>query len=178
MSGFITLRRLLLFVLVAGATHLGSVWLLPRVIMKVAIDRISDDSPASGNIVVAREQASGAKHTIVMPSPDLMYSTCAYDLGKGPLHVTADPRLQSYWSVALYSSTTDNFFAINDRQSGDKPLSLVLATEQQTVAAAAGAQVVRSPSLRGLLLMRVLLPADPALQEAARRGRATLDCHY
>ena len=104
---------------------------------------------------------------------------CAYDLAKGPVRVQAHPQLSSYWSIALYGDNSDNFFVINDRQAGSKPVDLWLVSAGGNLAASAvpaGAQVVVSPSRQGFLLMRVLTgnyEAEKAVVEPARR---TLSC--
>lgn len=93
--------------------------------------------------------------------------------------VTAHPQLQSYWSIALYAANSDNFFVVNDRGVGTKPVDLWLVSQQGSAysrAVPAGAQVIVTPSNTGLLLMRVLTgnyEADKARVEPARR---TLAC--
>jgi uncharacterized membrane protein len=104
---------------------------------------------------------------------------CAFDVSKGPVRVQAHPHLSSYWSIALYGDNSDNFFVINDRQVGSKPVDLWLVSAGGNQAAStvpSGAQVVVTPSRQGFLLMRVLASdyqADQVLLESARR---TLRC--
>ena len=122
---------------------------------------------------------TAASRTVVMPSPDMLYSVCVYDVSSGPVRVTANPALSSYWSVALYSSNSDNFFVVNDRTAGAKPVDLWLVPERGSLDAKpvpTESQVVVSPSQRGFLLMRVLTgdyEAEKGLLEPARR---TLKC--
>ena len=40
--------------------------------------------------------------------------------------IRADPKTRSYWSIALYAANSDNFFVVNDRQAGGRPVDLVL----------------------------------------------------
>ena len=72
---------------------------------------------------------TASSRDIVLPSPDLLYSVCVFDVSQGPVRVTANPQLKSYWSVALYAANSDNFFVINDRKAGDKPVDLWLVSE-------------------------------------------------
>ena len=110
---------------------------------------------------------------------DLLYSVCVFDLSEGAVRVRAAPQLPNYWSIALYSANSDNFFVRNDRQAAGKPVDLWLVPSSGAPAqdrVPAGAEVVVSPSKTGFLLMRVLASdyqADQMMLEAARR---TLRC--
>jgi uncharacterized membrane protein len=157
---------------VAAVVHVLAVWALPRVIMAEVLRRAAQLANPSG--VVLPPRATGASRTIVMPSPDLLYAACVYDLARGPVRVTAAPRLDGYWSVALYSATSDNWFTVNDRQAGGGAVDLLVT--DRGGAAPAGARLLVSPSRRGLVLMRVLASGraeDLPRLEAARR---TLAC--
>ena len=170
-------------------THLLTVWALPRLIMREAMARIAQETAAQG----APRAATGAylppstDHTqrrIVMPSPDLLYATCALDLSKGPMHITAEVAHPRYWSVALYGANSDNFFVVNDRSTparSSKAPDLDLrilppGTEHATTAADGESTVVEAPSRKVLLLMRLLLTDDPADLELAKSARSTLRC--
>ena len=172
-----TPRRVLALVMLAAATHVAAVWVLPRVIMARLA---STASAAEKSGVYLPPMTDHQQRRIVMPSPDLLYATCAFDLSERGLSIHADPKRgghAGYWSIALYASNSDNFFVINDRQTGDAPLHLVLRREGDAPAPLpAGAQQVISPSTRGLMLMRVLVSdfaREAAVVEAARR---TLRC--
>jgi uncharacterized membrane protein len=95
------------------------------------------------------------------------------------VRVRAAPQLPNYWSIALYSANSDNFFVRNDRQTAGKPVDLWLVPSSGAPAqdrVPAGAEVVVSPSKTGFLLMGVLASdyqADQMMLEAARR---TLRC--
>jgi uncharacterized membrane protein len=108
-----------------------------------------------------------------------LYSVCAYDTTNGPVRITANPALQSYWSIALYGANSDNFFVVNDRTAQGQPVNLWLVSEGANAHAQPvpdGARVVVSPSRKGFLLMRVLTgdyEAEKAIVEPARR---TLTC--
>ena len=105
----------------------------------------------------------------------MLYAICTYDLAGGPVRVTANPGLDSYWSVALYSAASDNWYVINDRQAGRHPVDLVVAERgmmRSASAASTSAKVLKAPSQKGLVLMRVLVSdyaKDSARYEAARR---------
>jgi len=118
-----------------------------------------------------------AQRRIVMPSPDLLYAVCRFDLSQAPLRIRADPKLPGYWSVALYGANSDNFFVVNDRQLAGRPLDLVVTSAGPVPAVLPpGARRVVAPSARGLVLMRVLVADYAAEQATVEPARRTLRC--
>jgi uncharacterized membrane protein len=160
----------------AAAVHLGALWLLPRFIMQRVLAGVAAEQPADAPLLPPPSDHS--QRRVVMPSPDLLYALCAFDLERGPLRVSAAPVLPAgtgYWSVALYASNTDNFFVVGDRQLAGRALELdVIGPQAELPVGAAG--VVRSPSTRGLLLMRVLVGDRARDAPAAETARRTLRC--
>ena len=159
--------------------HVLTVWAVPRVIMGLIIDVGSGDLLAQNR----RERAylpPPTDHTqrrIVMPSPDLLYATCAYDLDDGPTRVTFDTTYPRYWSIALYASNSDNFFVVNDRDTAGGSVDFtVIDPDAASTTVAAGSVHVRSPTRRGFLLMRILVSDDPAIRAAAEAARRGLRC--
>lgn len=186
-------RWLALGLAVAVLAHLLTVWALPRLIMREAMTRIGEETSLKAR---AQARAQGAPsavtgvylppptdHTqrrIVMPSPDLLYATCALDLGAGPQRITAQVEHPRYWSVALYGANSDNFFVVNDRKTtepGQLDLWVVApGTDRAALAVPAGSTVVEAPSAKTLLLMRLLVTDDPADLIGAEQARRTLRC--
>lgn len=173
----LNLRRAAGLLAVAALVHVATLWALPRLIMA----RLSMAAPPEQKLgVYLPPMTDETQRRIVMPSPDLLYATCAFDLRAQPLRIRADPRSaghQAYWSIALYASNSDNFFVLNDRQTGTRPVDLLLI-HRDTPARPhpAGASVVRSPSSRGLLLLRVLVADYAAEREVVEAARKTLRC--
>ncbi len=161
----------LLFMGVGAAVHEATILLAPRILMELAMRRL--EHIAHGiNRIAHGPRVDEKRREIVMPSPDLLYSQCVYDLRDGPLRISAEVPQGTYWSLSAYDERTDNFYVVNDRTAGGKGIALVLAAEGQTVsAAAAGLPVVRSPSRRGVLLFRTLIDGEARFAEvdAARR---------
>jgi uncharacterized membrane protein len=174
------LRRLLPWIaatlVVAVLVHLASVWLLPRAIMHRAIARIA----AVGlNEIRFQNRPDASVRGIVRPSPDLLYSVCAYDLAGGALQIHSPVPPDTYWSVSLFDDATDNFYVWDDRQAH--------AARQNTVdfavappgspATLNGLKTVVSPSRRGLVLFRTLINDDrklPAIDAFRRQARCAL----
>jgi len=169
--------RWLALLALAAAVHLAAVWALPRAIMWRLASGGSSNMPSEGGVLLP-PMTDHTQRRVVMPSPDLLYAICSYDLATRPLRLRADPKLPTYWSIALYAANSDNFFVLNDRQAGGQPVDLLLvgpggATPPDL---AKGTRVVATPSARGLVLMRVLV-SDPAHGLAtAETARRSLRC--
>ena len=169
-------------VAIAAGVHLLAVWSLPRLIMH----RVLNTAPAELGARTAEQAAASvyfppmtdaAQRRIVLPSPDLLYAVCRFDLARAPLRVRADPKLPGYWSVALYGANSDNFFVVNDRALAGQRLDLlVVGPGAAPVNAPPGARVVVAPSARGLVLMRVLVGDYAAEQAQVEAARRTLRC--
>jgi uncharacterized membrane protein len=156
--------------------HLLAVWAVPRVIMGRVL---SAAQPEKTTGVFLPPMTDASARRIVMPSPDLLYATCAFDVGTRPLRIRADPKSPRYWSIALYADNSDNFFVINDREAAGKPIDIVLIGPKaypQAPALPAGASVIDAPSARGLLLMRVLVADYAAEKSVVEAARSTLRC--
>ena len=180
-------RWLAVGLMVTVLTHLLTVWALPRLIMREAMARITNETAAQARAQGAPQAATGVylppptDHTqrrIVMPSPDLLYATCTLDLSKGPMRVTAEVDHPRYWSVALYGANSDNFFVVNERSAAQRLDLWVVppGTERMSINAERGSTVVDAPSRKVLLLMRLLLTDDPADLALAKASRSTLRC--
>jgi uncharacterized membrane protein len=160
----------------ATAVHLLAVWAVPRVIMGRVL---SAAQPEKTTGVFLPPMTDASARRIVMPSPDLLYATCAFDVGKRPLRIRADPKSPRYWSIALYADNSDNFFVVNDREAAGKPIDIVLIGPKayaQAPVLPAGASVIDAPSTRGLLLMRVLVADYAADKSVVEAARSTLRC--
>ena len=173
------LYRAAALLLTAALVPLAAVWAAPRLVMQFLLNGPAATALQWHNRAAFPPPVTAQSRSVVLPSPDLLYSVCAYDVAKGPVRVQAQPTLSSYWSIALYGDNSDNFFVLNDRQAGSKPVDLWLVSAGGNLSASAvpaGAQVVVTPSSQGFLLMRVLTgnyEAEKAVLEPARR---TLSC--
>lgn len=170
--------RVLTLLTTAILVHLLAVWAAPRLIMRVLMNGSTAQSLNMHNQAAYPPAVDATSRNVVMPSPDLLYSVCAFDVRQGPLRISAQPQLPSYWSIALYAANSDNFYVINDRQAAGKPVNLWLVAEgtpgsQQPPA---GAAVVVSPSATGFLLMRVLTGDYDAEKQVLEPARRTLQC--
>jgi len=161
-----------LFPLLAGAVAAAIAWqgtllATPYVLMSAAMKRIGQDGPV--NVFRYGDMATADRQPIVRPSPDLSYSTCVFDLSKGPVLVDVPPVPGRYWSVSIFDARTDVAAVRSDRDTGGKPARLALLREGQK--APAGYEAVPLGYDKGLALIRILLssPSDFAEVDAIRR---------
>jgi uncharacterized membrane protein len=165
-------RALGLVLAFAGAVvagHLVTVVAAPRVIMHIAMHRLSEQ----GHLINAfrfSPRVDSAARWVVRPSPDLAYASCVYDLSRGAIAVRAMPGADhGYVSLSVFAANTDNI-AVFDTLTRPQGIAFALALPGQAVPA--GMPVVRATSTRGIILDRRLAPdaASFAAADAARRA--------
>lgn len=161
MNGY--LKSAAIVVVTAIVVHLAIILATPNVIMAVALKRVSFGEHKF-NAWYDGPRTTEASRAVVRPSPDLAYSSCVYDLSKGPVRIVAG-KAADYMSVSVYAANSDNIFAINDRQSPNG-VQLVLVGKGQTAPQGMGT-VVQSPTQRGVVLERRLAPSAEAFAAAA-----------
>jgi len=151
---------------IAVVTHLAAVYAAPRLLMNVAIERLSESGVNSWRLA---PRVTTQARQIIRPSPDFAYSVCVYDLADGPIVISAAP-WEPYWSLSLYAANTDNFFVIDDREARyGAEITLVRAGRPHPEGAS---MVVESPSQRGVALIRRLAPSPQTYDGAAQAARA------
>jgi|HubBroStandDraft_5_1064220.scaffolds.fasta_scaffold359247_2 uncharacterized membrane protein len=154
--------------MIAAAAHVASVVYLPDLIMARTMAKLAG---AGGvNTMLHGARATDASRAVVRPSPDLLYSTCVYDLDKagGRLRVHAAGMPRTYWSVSAFDARTDNFYVLDDRQARSGAFDVTFAGP----GAAAHPGDIRSPTARGIILVRTLIESEARLAaiDAARRA--------
>ena len=164
--------RILGVLAIAAAVHFSVVWAVPRVMMWKLLDSLGQAQSSANRMQspVLPPLADATSRRVVMPNPDLLYGLCVLDLERGPVIVRADPKLSTYWSIALYSSNSDNFFVLNDREAGKLPVELRISTTADQPKA------IVAPSKKVLLLMRVLVPDRTQGMDALEAARSSLRC--
>mgnify|MGYP002622116177 CR=1 FL=1 len=164
--------KLALIALAAAlAAHLATIFAAPYVLMDAAMERISRDGTVV-NQWLHPPRTSEESRRVVRPSPDVAYSACVYDLREGPLHVTASA-WDDYMSVSVFADNSDNIFVQNDRQAPNGVDFVLVHGGQEPPSTAA--QIVESPSERGIILQRRLAPTAERF-EAADAARSDDVC--
>jgi uncharacterized membrane protein len=154
----------------SAVVHWAAVAHAPELIMS----RVSSVMARKGaNVIVHGERATAASRTIVKPSPDLLYSTCVYDVSRRPMKIVTAAPTDTYWSVALYAANTDNFFVLNDAAAKGQPATIIIVGKGQAVPPQSeGAYVVDAPTPRGVVLFRTLIDDDAREAELDEQRRA------
>lgn len=160
---------LLLALVLAVVAHVAVVKIEPYFFMRGAINR--NISRGGINSWYEAPRVTSASRTVVHPSPELAYSACVYDLRNGPVHLRVQP-MDEYWSLSLYAADAENFRAWNYRTSAQGVDVWLVGTHAADRQPPAGVAVVRSPSNRGIALIRrhVVDDASWGLIEQARRA--------
>lgn len=172
------MRRWLIPVLVGlvigfGA-HQAALRATPYVLMNAAMKKIGSRGPV--NQFAFGEMATADNQPIVRPSPDLSYSTCVFDVSKGPVLIDVAPVPDHYWSVSIFDARTDVAAVRSDRDTGGKPARLRLVRWKPgiKVKSMIGYDDVFLKHDRGIALIRILLgsPEEFPAIDAIRRKSA------
>ena len=154
----------------AALVHWAAIAYAPEVIMGRVLAALAEQGE---HTIAHAERSTAASRRIVRPSPDLLYSTCLFDVSRHPLKVTTAAPIGTYWSVAFYAANTDNFFVLNDSQAKGIPATIVIAGRGQTVGPQGpGVIVVSAPTDKGLVLFRTLINNDTRPAELDQQRRA------
>jgi uncharacterized membrane protein len=159
--------KLILFGLVVAVfAHVATTMMLPSAIMSIALKRIAQTAGGTNQLFHA-QRVTPQNQTIVRPSPDLAYSTCALDLTKGPVRVFIG-KGTDYASAAFYSANTDNVTTLSDKKIGPDGANLIVVTPGQNADAIAGERIITLPSNKGLMLVRRLAPSASDFERVTR----------
>ena len=157
----------LLAALLGAAAWQATLWVTPDALMRLALDRVSN--VGGPNSFTHTPLATAASRTIVRPSPDLAYSSCPFDLSKGPLLIDAVPVLAPYWSLSIFDTHTNVALVRNVIKAAHKPFRIAVLASGQS--APAGYEPVRVDGTRGIALIRILTDDRarfPAIDEERR----------
>lgn len=140
---------------------------IPRALMALAVRRVA--SVGGINKMTHAPLVTAKARTIVRPSPDLLYSSCPYDLAVGPVLIDVMPVAAPYWSLSVFDNTTNVAFVRNNRQTANAPLHVALVRRGQMVPA--GYQPIMPQGTRGVALIRILIDRNAPITaiDAARR---------
>jgi uncharacterized membrane protein len=152
----------------AAVVHLAAVVAIPRVIMGLVLRGIA--ARAGENRCFHPPLATAEARDIVRPSPDFAYTAAVFDVRERPLRVVV-PLTAPYTSLSGFASNTDNFFAVNDLDAGGPEIDVVVVGPSTPRAGLEGLRLAVSPSDRGVLLVRRVVPdaASFAAVDAARQ---------
>jgi hypothetical protein len=158
--------------LAAAAAWHGALVATPYALMRIAMKRIGDQGRV--NAFLHGPPTRAERQPVVRPSPDLLYSTCVFDVSDGPVLLDVPPIPDHYWSVSVFDARTDVAAVRSDRDTGGGPARLALTARGQS--APAGYDAVPLEHARGIAVIRVLVSGeddyravDPLRQQATCR---------
>lgn len=149
-----------------GIVHISATLVLPHLATASAFQRIADKLVANRMMVLP--PAEPGKQLLPFLPADERLAICRFDVSQGPVEVSAS-LMERGWSIGLYTSRGENFYAIpaQDLRRFDVALTLVPSTERFLGIVSLGQQAdttasrVSVPQATGYVVIR-----------AAQRGRA------
>ncbi len=161
------LGPLLVLVVSALVAHWATLSLAPGVIMDRALSALEDRGVAM-HAFTAPQRITPKSQQVVRSSPDLFYSLCRYDLEDPDdrLSVTM-AQWPDYQSLSFFDAETNNF--LTSRGTG-RSIAIEIAAPD-----AASQEVTKSPTQRGVVLIRRLAPTQE-LFNAAKAASAGDAC--
>jgi len=158
--------------LAAAAAWHATLVATPYALMRVAIKRIGEQGRV--NAFLHSPPTRAERQLIVRPSPDLLYSSCVFDISERPVLLDVPPIPNHYWSVSVFNARTDVAVVRSDRDTGGGPARLALTARRQS--APSGYEAVPLDHSRGIAVIRVLVSGeddyravDPVRQRASCR---------
>jgi len=144
---------------------------MPRALMALAVRRVA--SAGGINRMTHAPIVTAKSRAIVRPSPDLLYSSCPYDVGVGPVLIDVLPIDAPYWSLSVFDTLTNTAFVRNNQQTKGQPLRVALIRKGQVVPK--GYYPVMPAGTRGVALIRVLIDRN-APSDTIDRARRQSNC--
>ncbi|MBO6541707.1 MAG: DUF1254 domain-containing protein [Alphaproteobacteria bacterium] len=144
--------------ILAGIIHIVAILLWPSFVMDRLISGL--EARSALNVAIHTPRADENARTVVRPSPDLIYTICAFDVSQRPLAISAPVPPETYFSLSMFADNTDNFFVVNDKQLTKDIVEVVLVKDEAQVTELGGPPVVVAPSERGVLLFRTLIQSE------------------
>ncbi|MEQ9518783.1 MAG: DUF1254 domain-containing protein [Parvibaculum sp.] len=149
--------------ILAGIIHITAVLLWPGFVMARLVSGLETQSGI--NLAVHATRADENSRTVVRPSPDLIYTICAFDVSEHPLKISAPVPDDTYFSLSMFGDNTDNFFVVNDSQLTKNVVEIVLVKDDDQLTTLGGPPMVVAPSETGVLLFRTLIQSEDRFAE-------------
>ena len=181
---------------VAGATHLVSILIMPRLAAKDGYARIAAIAPANRVVALpalpgrAAAPASrieallrGGGETAPFEDPALVTAVCRFDLSRGPVRLIANPEPETLLLLSYHSRWGEVFYSMTDRSAtrGHIETLLFVAAQRDDVEANDSDDElprelrIVSPTTQGFVTIRSLAET-PGGEPAARKRVAAVSC--
>lgn len=157
--------------ILAAVFHVAGLWLLPRLITQIAVNRILTGRSLVFNEMNYGDIRSAGKDTVPMENADSKTTFAVFDVTDKPVRIKCVvPPTDNYWSVSLYAWNTDNFYVVNDRTAKEKAFDLVLVKPGSKYQSVGKEEILTVPTNKGVMLIRMLVNDRNDKDEVARLG--------
>lgn len=143
----------------AVIAHFLTLIVIPVMLMEITTAKTPYNVLSFGTVQTAEQRYT------VRPNPDIIGTVASYDVSRQPIRFTATVPDDTYWSVSLFAQNTDCYFVINDRQVNTNSLEILIIKQGMQCPEAGEAMIVVSPTDKGILLVRHILPGKEKLAE-------------
>lgn len=135
------------------------IWRLPRLVMRRCQRKLKEQLGADHwNVLTYGGLPDARDHGVVLPSPDMITLFGLYDVSREAIQVQGPvPTWDVYWSIALYTINTDNFYVANDHSFREPFVDLILTGPGTSYSPKAHQSVVEAPTSRGVIIVRALI---------------------
>jgi uncharacterized membrane protein len=147
-----------------------ALWRIPSFITKVYVKGLGRRIGADPwNRMSEPTLAQPGPGGVVMASPDMVNMLGAFDASLGPVHIHwRVPDWDTYWSISLFASNTDNFYVLNDRGAKSKDVDLVVTAPGAVYRKQGNEEVIAAPTARGVVVARIVVKNRDDAAEVAR----------
>ena len=165
------LNKIFILLILGTIVHLAFIIYYPTFKMW-KFDR--DIASTSVNKIIHSDKVDSNSRTVIRPSPDLLYSVCAYDASYSPVVITSDV-LNTYWAMSFYASNSDNYAIINDMDINGDNVKVYLFGPSSKPTKINDGYAIFSPSNKGAVLIRRFLGNESNIDELYR-NQDSLTC--
>ena len=165
------LNKILILLVLGTILHLAFIIYYPTYKMWM-FDR--DIASTSVNKIIHSDKVDSNSRTVVRPSPDLLYSVCAYDATYSPVIISSEV-LDTYWAMSFYSDNSDNYAIINDLDIDDRNVKVYLFGPHSKPTKVNNGYAIFSPSNKGAILIRRFIGNESNIEELYK-NQETLTC--
>jgi uncharacterized membrane protein len=157
--------------ILAGIVHIAAIMAWPNFVMSRLTATLEES--VGVNVPNHADRPTSEHRGVVRPSPDLIYTICAFDVSETALKISAPVPRDTYFSLSMFGDNTDNFFVVNDGQLDKDTVEVVLVKTSDQVSGLGGAPIVIAPSDTGVVLFRTLITSEeqfPTLDTIRRQA--------
>ena len=158
------INKIFILLVLGTIVHLAFIIYFPTYMMW-KFDR--DIASTSVNKIIHSDKVDSNSRTVIRPSPDLLYSVCAYDATYSPVVITSKV-LDSYWAMSFYASNSDNYAIINDLDIADDDVKVYLFGPNSKPTKITDGYAIFSPSNKGAMLIRRFLGNESTLMNCMK----------